>query len=76
MRIALQIGSLLIGAMATAAGGARAPGPNDPEERKVQVGDPAPVKGCVAKTAEGEAFRLADVVGRKPLVLLTYRAHW
>jgi hypothetical protein len=75
MRIALQVGSFLIGAVVTA-GCAAAPDGNDPEERKVQVGDPAPVKGCVAKNPEGEGFRLADVAGTQPLVLLTYRAHW
>jgi hypothetical protein len=76
MRIALRIGSVLIGALGAAAGCAEAPGRDNPGDRKVQVGDPAPVKGCVAKNAEGEVFRLADVVGTQPLVLLTYRAHW
>lgn len=45
-------------------------------EGKVKVGEAAPTEGCVAKDASGKELRLGDMVGKRPLILMTYRAFW
>ncbi|MFW6163806.1 MAG: hypothetical protein ACODAJ_13635 [Planctomycetota bacterium] len=47
-----------------------------PQEPRIEVGDRAPTKGCVAVNAKGQDVALANYVGKQPLILLTYRAHW
>lgn len=45
-------------------------------EGKLRLGEKAPVEGCAATDVAGKDLSLNQVIGKKPVVLLTYRAHW
>jgi len=43
---------------------------------KTGIGKPASTEGCKGVDAQGRSFELAQIVGKKPLILLTYRTYW